>query len=91
LNEFNPPATRMPRSFVLNAPSNNGIKVVDNQGNPIPNPPDADTIDFEIKDVPAGDYLVRTQVDGAESPLERDTVNASPTFNQFIAPRVTIV
>ncbi|MEK6321040.1 MAG: DUF4255 domain-containing protein [Acidobacteriota bacterium] len=89
LNEFNPPATRAPRSFILSAPRDNGIPV-DNQGNPINNQQDTATIDFEIKGVPAGDYLVRTQVDGAESPLERDLNNASPTFNQFIGPQVTI-
>jgi hypothetical protein len=39
---------------------------------------------------PTGDYLLRLRVDGAESPLETDTDSTSPTFNQYIGPKVTI-
>jgi len=39
---------------------------------------------------PTGTFLLRVQVDGAESPLEVDTNPASPTFNQYIGPKVTI-
>ena len=91
LNEFNPPATRMPFTFVFNAPGNNGIEVVNNQGNPIPNPPDVDTIEFEINNVPPGTYLVRARVDGAVSPLERETDESDPAFNQFIGPKVVTI
>jgi uncharacterized protein DUF4255/IPT/TIG domain-containing protein len=42
------------------------------------------------KDFKTGEFLLRVQVDGAESPLEVDTNPASPTFNQYIGPRVTI-
>jgi len=82
LNEFQAPNTRAPFGYVFAAPPNN--KIVD---------PDVetDTIVFEIKHVAAAVYLVRVQVDGAESPLQRDTTEGSPTFNQFIGPRVTIV
>ena len=48
------------------------------------------SIDFEIPDVAAGDYLLRVRVDGAESLLRVDEDSASPTFDQYIAPRVTI-
>jgi hypothetical protein len=37
-----------------------------------------------------GEFLLRVQVDGAESPLEVDTNPASPTFNQYTGPKVTI-
>ena len=37
-----------------------------------------------------GNFLLRVQVDGAESPLDVDTNPASPTFNQYIGPKVTI-
>jgi hypothetical protein len=40
--------------------------------------------------VVAGTYLVRISVDGAESPLERDDVEGSPTFQQYIGPEVVI-
>jgi hypothetical protein len=35
-------------------------------------------------------YLVRVQIDGAESPLEVDTGPDSPSFNQYIGPTVEI-
>jgi hypothetical protein len=35
-------------------------------------------------------YLVRVQIDGAESLLEVDTDSASPTFNHYIGPTVEI-
>lgn len=81
LNEFQPPVTRAPFGYIFNAPKDNGIASSQQE---------TDTIDFEIKDVASGDYLVRVQVDGAENQLERDLNNANPTFNQFIGPKVTI-
>jgi hypothetical protein len=81
LNEFEPPATRAPHGYIFNAPSQNGIPN---------NQQETNTIEFEVKDVAGGDYLVRVQVDGAESPLERETDKANPAFNQFIGPKVTI-
>jgi hypothetical protein len=81
LNEFNAPSTRASFAYVFTAPKENGIAANDQE---------TDRIVFNIKDVAAAGYLIRVQVDGAESPLDRDTVNGSPTFNQFIAPRITI-
>jgi len=45
---------------------------------------DTDSIEFPISGVEEGTYLVRIQVDGAESPLDVDA------NGQFIDPRVTI-
>jgi hypothetical protein len=45
---------------------------------------------FSVKDVQAGEYLARIQVDGAESLLSVDTNPDSPTFEQYINPTVTI-
>ena len=81
LNEFQAPTTRDARAYIFNAPKDNGIPA---------NQQETDSIIFDIKDVAGGDYLVRAQVAGAESPLERDADKESPTFNQFIGPRVTI-
>ena len=53
-------------------------------------PDDTDDLSIPFSDVLAGSYLVRIQVDGAESPLDRDLDEASPTFEEFIAPRVEI-
>ncbi len=51
---------------------------------------DSDTVKIPIHGVRAGNYLVRIQVDGAESILEVDEDPGSPTFNQYIDPKVTI-
>ena len=53
-------------------------------------PDETDTLSIPFSDVLTGSYLVRIQVDGADSPLDRDLEEASPTFEQFIAPRVEI-
>jgi len=47
-------------------------------------------IRFLLRDVKPGTYLVRVQVDGAESRLEVDTTPTSPTFEQYIGPQVVI-
>lgn len=51
---------------------------------------DSDSITIRISNVELGDYLVRVQVDGAQSQLTVDTNPASPTFNQYVGPKVTI-
>ncbi|HEV7473377.1 MAG TPA: DUF4255 domain-containing protein [Pyrinomonadaceae bacterium] len=81
LNEFHAPNTRAALSYVFNAPNENGIAA---------NQQETGTIVFVITKVAAADYLIRVQVDGAESPLEHDVDPLSPTFNQFIGPLVTI-
>ena len=51
---------------------------------------DANLIVFPINDVKGGEYLVRVQIDGAESPLEVDTNPNSDRFEQYIHPLVVI-
>ncbi len=48
------------------------------------------TIFVPLRQVKPGEYLVRIQVDGAESRLEVDQDVNSPTFEQYIAPIVVI-
>ena len=48
------------------------------------------TVEFTLRDVKAGSYLVRLQVDGASSPLRVDSDRDSPTFRWFVAPKFTI-
>ena len=64
LNEFNPPSTRAPYAYQFKAPDENGITnpAVDETG----------SITFALSGVQAGSYLVRAQVDGADSVLEVD-------------------
>jgi hypothetical protein len=51
---------------------------------------DNDSITFHISGVGPGDYLLRVQVDGAESVLQVDKDENSPTLGQIIGPKVTI-
>ena len=65
LNEQNV-QTGQPRAYRLQAPANNGIPDTSNVE-------DTDVISFDIGDiVEPGDYLLRVQIDGAESLLEVD-------------------
>jgi Pvc16 N-terminal domain len=80
LNAWSPPGATSPplETYRFSAPSENGITVAaQTTTNAIP---------FSIRGVVPGRYLVRVQVDGAESPLDVDT-----TTNQFVGtPQVTI-
>ena len=48
------------------------------------------TLIFRAEEIQPGDYLMRLQVDGAESVLQVDQNPQSPTFEQYIAPIFTI-
>jgi hypothetical protein len=76
LNELNPPNTRPARSYSFAAPQENGIVA--------PNQPDTATIVFAVGFVAPGAYLLRVQVDGAESPLG---VNGT---GKYVSPSITI-
>ncbi|MEP0777105.1 DUF4255 domain-containing protein [Microcoleus sp. ZQ-A2] len=56
----------------------------------LPRTEDTNSITFSLYDVKPGEYLVRVQVDGAESLLNVDTNSNSPTFEQYIGPTVVI-
>lgn len=51
---------------------------------------DKNTLCFSVTDVKAGMYLVRVQIDGAESPLEVQSNSDIEAYDQFIAPTVAI-
>ncbi len=77
LNEFDAPSTRRPYSYRFD------VKVT-------PAHPTDETVNpilIRVRDVAAGQYLVRIQVDGAESPLDVDTDPSNP---RFTTPRLTI-
>ena len=76
LNELAPPADRAALAFSFSAPANNGI---------VAGGTETDTVAFDYQGVTAGDYLVRVQVDGAESVLQTD-----PVTGAFSGPKVTI-
>jgi hypothetical protein len=58
LNQINPPADTMPRAYSFNAPAGNGVV-----------PPDVETamVHVPVTSVASGTYLVRLDVDGAQS------------------------
>lgn len=51
---------------------------------------DLANIRFAVQGVKAGEYLLRIQVDGAESTLQVDSDPNSPTFEQYISPAIAI-
>jgi Pvc16 N-terminal domain len=74
LNEFNPPAGQPSHAYAFPAPGGNGVVDPD---------PDTATVRIPFKRVVAGTYLVRVQVDGAESVLGLDA-------GGFATPRVAL-
>ncbi len=48
------------------------------------------TLVFPYENLQPGEYLIRVQVDGADSELQIDTRPGSPTLGQFIGPKVDI-
>lgn len=72
LNELDAPSGRPPRNYSFPAPKDNGIT----------NPAQTETasVAFSIRRVLAGEYLVRVQVDGADSVLRMDFSVSPPTF-----------
>jgi hypothetical protein len=78
LNQFDAPATAFSYSFIA-APRAET------------DPETTASLTVPFSGVRAGTYLVRVQVDGAESPLAVDTSEPpGPSFHQYIGPTVTI-
>jgi hypothetical protein len=75
LNEINVAPGAVTHAYTFGAPSSNGLA---------PGVDDTDTIDIPFTRVVAGTYLVRVQVDGAESVLAQD---GAGLFNE---PRVVL-
>jgi hypothetical protein len=75
LNEYDPPLNRASYEYRFD------IKM------PAPPPDPVANVSAVIKNVAAGDYLVRVQVDGAESPLDPGSDSENP---KLVGPLVTI-
>jgi hypothetical protein len=79
LNEFDPPPGRAARAYGFLAP----VEAVASPPE-LNSPPAPEDIVIPIAGVTAGAYLVRVQVDGAESPLEADSAGL------YSAPQVVV-
>lgn len=55
-----------------------------------PRSTDTDTVSFVISPDITGEFLFRVQVDGAQSPLEMDENELSPSYHRYVQPRRTI-
>jgi hypothetical protein len=55
-----------------------------------PRAEDAEDANIFLAGMTPAVYLVRLQVDGAESPLDVDTDPESPTFGTFIGPAIDL-
>lgn len=55
-----------------------------------PPPLDTDIISLYLNDLKPGEYLVRLQVDGVDSLLDIDNDSQSPTFEQYIRPKIVL-
>jgi hypothetical protein len=75
LNEFQPPSDRPARAYTFSAPPRNEPT----------DPDETNSITVPIGGVEPGTYLVRVQVDGAESPLGFDEATG-----QYDSPQVTL-
>jgi hypothetical protein len=82
LNEHNPPTDREPFAYSFKSPADNGITD--------PNIQETTSISFEISDVEPAVYLMRVVVAGAESVLDRDDDETSPTFGFFVGPTIDL-
>jgi hypothetical protein len=76
LNEFDPPSSRPPYAYRFDVPMEAGPGVIS-----------VASLDAEFSHVASAKYLLRVQVDGAESLLESDLNPADP---KFIAPQVDL-
>jgi Pvc16 N-terminal domain len=65
LNEFNPPSTRAARAYSFDAAARTA---------------DTDTLKFPFHNVTPGDYLLRVEIDGADSALEPDATGPKVTI-----------
>jgi hypothetical protein len=81
LNEINPASNLAPKDYRFEVPARD-------------KPTDPETVSqltIAVSAIREGQYLVRVQVDGAESPLQVDLNSSNPTFNQYIGPQVSII
>jgi len=78
LDELNPPATSSGRAYSIEAPVNNGIDLVAD-----PTKTETATVLFDLAGVAPGTYLVRAQVDGAQSEL-------GLAAGKYDAPKITL-
>lgn len=78
LNEFDPPEDRAARAYSFDVPARDPGA-----------PENSEKVTIPVT-AQKGSYLIRLQVDGAESILDVDTDHNSLTFNQYVSPKITL-
>jgi Pvc16 N-terminal domain/IPT/TIG domain len=83
----NPPVGRTQRASLAV-----GARSITIPARPVGGPATTATLDFSIPaDFPTGDFPIRLEIDGAQSPLEIDRNPNSPTFGQLTGnPKITV-
>lgn len=95
LNEFQTdPTSSSARGYNFKAPKNNGIPIPPDQDVSLSDAT-TDQITFDFQGVAAGSYLVRIQVDGAESlltvrPDPQNPDRPDPNDPRYISPQITL-
>lgn len=91
VTEVAPPVAPGQRAvLLLNQADGDGTRPPAGYHLPARSPATGSTLRFALRGVAAGDYLVRLEVDGVSTALEVDTDPASPTFDRYVAPRVSL-
>jgi hypothetical protein len=84
---INPPVGHSQRASLVV-----GARSITIPARPATGPATTGTLDFPIPaDFPTGDFPIRLQIDGAQSPLEVDQNPSSPTFGQLTGnPKISV-
>ncbi|MBI1395864.1 MAG: DUF4255 domain-containing protein [Betaproteobacteria bacterium] len=85
MNEFSASSADTARGYTFALPPRIDLQ------NPPPNlPAPVEDVVVPVSGVTAGTYLIRVQVDGVASPLAVETSVASPDYNRYTGPTVTL-
>lgn len=91
VTEVEPPvASHQQVAVLLNQTGGDGTRPPASHTLPAGTPATGSSLRFPLDTVDPGTYLVRLQVAGVSSALEVDRDPASPTFDEYVAPQVTL-
>jgi len=77
-------------TLLLNPIDGDGTQPPASYSLPAVSPATGSSLRFDLQTVNAGNYLVRLEVGGVRTALKVDDDPASPTFDHYVAPRITV-